>query len=277
MTARPALPPEIARRLAAVAIDGAWTRAGLVLRFEETGVPDAGRIAIRLHDLMPTPPIDGVDSVFRLLSELPLIERAEPIVDEVSGNGWKFDVPQWSRTAAVAEAVGLTPAELDWFADPGGWLRTKPPPLQHYRYRIRSDNRLLEAPKERLREVQRRILRSVLDRVPSHAAAHGFVRGRSVHTFSAPHAGHEVVLRIDLRAFFPRSRGRGCGRSSAHSAIRPGCPGCSPGSARRRPHPVSSRSFRSTRRAGSGVRTCRRGRRRHGRSPISLHTGSIAG
>ncbi|WP_237726846.1 reverse transcriptase family protein [Rhodococcus jostii] len=55
----------------------------------------------------------------------------------------------------------------------------------------------------RLREVQRRILRSVLDRVPPHAAPHGYVRGRSVHTFAAPHAGHDVVVRIDLRAFFP--------------------------------------------------------------------------
>ncbi|TQC42700.1 RNA-directed DNA polymerase [Rhodococcus sp. WS4] len=177
-------------------------RAGLILRFEETGAPDAGRLATRLYDLMPTPPIDGVDSVYRLLSELPQIEQPEPVV-EVSGNGWKFDVPRWSRTSSVAEAVGLTPAELDWFADPGGWLRMKAPPLQHYRYRIRSDNRLLEAPKERLREVQRRILRSVLDGVPPHAAAHGFVRGRSVHTFAAPHAGHDCVLRIDLRAFFP--------------------------------------------------------------------------
>ena len=202
MTTGRALRPEIARRLAEVATAGAWTRAGLMLRFEEAGAPDAGRIASRLHDLMPTPPVDGVDSVYRLLSDLPQIEPTDTVV-EVSGSDWKFDVPRWSRTAGVAEAVGLTPAELDWFADPGGWLRTKATPLQHYRYRIRSDHRLLEAPKERLREVQRRILRSVLDRVPPHAAAHGFVRGRSVHTFAAPHAGHDVVVRIDLRAFFP--------------------------------------------------------------------------
>ncbi|MDI9948963.1 MULTISPECIES: reverse transcriptase family protein [Rhodococcus] len=202
MTTGRALRPEIARRLAEVATAGAWTRAGLMLRFEEAGAPDAGRIASRLHDLMPTPPVDGVDSVYRLLSDLPQIEQPDTVV-EVSGSDWKFDVPRWSRTTGVAEAVGLTPAELDWFADPGGWLRTKATPLQHYRYRIRSDHRLLEAPKERLREVQRRILRSVLDRVPPHAAAHGFVRGRSVHTFAAPHAGHDVVVRIDLRAFFP--------------------------------------------------------------------------
>jgi hypothetical protein len=151
---------------------------------------------------MPTPPIDDVGTVYRLLSELPQIEQPEPVV-EVAGSDWKFDVPRWTHTTSVAQAVGLTPAELAWFADPGGWLRTKAPPLQHYRYRIRSGNRLLEAPKERLREVQRRILRSVLDRVPAHDAAHGFVRGRSVHTFAAPHAGHDVVLRIDLRAFFP--------------------------------------------------------------------------
>ncbi len=173
-----------------------------MLRFEEAGAPDAGRIATRLHDLMPTPPADGADSVYRLLSELPQIEQTDTVV-EVSGSDWKFDIARWSHTAGVAEAVGLTPAELDWFADPGGWLRTKATPLQHYRDRIRSDNRLLEAPKERLREVQRRILHSVLDRVPPHAAAHGFVRGRSVHTFAAPHAGHDVVVRIDLRAFFP--------------------------------------------------------------------------
>ena len=202
MTTGRALRPEIARRLAEVATAGAWTRAGLMLRFEEAGAPDAGRIATRLHDLMPTPPVDGADSVYRLLSDLPQIEPTDTVV-EVSGSDWKFDVPRWSRTTGVAEAVGLTPAELDWFADPGGWLRTKATPLQHYRYRIRSDHRLLEAPKERLREVQRRILRSVLDRVPPHAAAHGFVRGRSVHTFAAPHAGHDVVVRIDLRAFFP--------------------------------------------------------------------------
>lgn len=117
-----------------------------MLRFEEAGAPDAGRIATRLHDLMPTPPIDGADSVYRLLSELPQIEQTDTVV-EVSGSDWKFDVPRWSHTAGVAEAVGLTPAELDWFADPGGWLRTKATPLQHYRYRIRSDNRLSRHPR----------------------------------------------------------------------------------------------------------------------------------
>ncbi len=50
------------------------------------------------------------------------------------------------------------------------------------------------------------MLRGVLDRVPVHAAAHGFVRGRSIRTFALPHVGHEVVLRLDLQDFFPGIR-----------------------------------------------------------------------
>ncbi|KAA0022715.1 reverse transcriptase family protein [Antrihabitans cavernicola] len=198
MTDQRALPPVMARHLAEVADAGPWTKYALTQRFEEAGARDAVSIAHRLFDLMPSPPIEGAESVYRLLVELPRIDRPAPIAPRVL---WKFGVPQWSQTAAVAEAVGLTPTELDWFADRGGWLRTKAPPLQHYRYRTRGD-RLLEAPKERLREVQRKILRAVLDSVPTHPAAHGFVVGRSVHTFAAPHAGREAVVRIDLRAFF---------------------------------------------------------------------------
>jgi hypothetical protein len=36
-----------------------------------------------------------------------------------------------------------------------------------------------------------------------HGAAHGCVRGRSVRTAVAPHAGSAVVVRMDLEAFFP--------------------------------------------------------------------------
>jgi hypothetical protein len=61
----------------------------------------------------------------------------------------------------------------------------------------------MEVPKARLRQLQRKILRGILDRVPVHAAAHGFRQGRSCRSFVAPHVGREVVLRMDLRDFFP--------------------------------------------------------------------------
>ena len=44
------------------------------------------------------------------------------------------------------------------------------------------------------------------DRIPAHPATHGFVKGRSIKTFVAPHVGKRVVLRMDLRDFFPNFR-----------------------------------------------------------------------
>jgi hypothetical protein len=67
--------------------------------------------------------------------------------------------------------------------------------------------RLIETPKPRLKGLQRRILLAILDRIPSHPAVHGFVKGRSIKTFAAPHVGQRVVLRIDLENFFPAFSG----------------------------------------------------------------------
>lgn len=59
------------------------------------------------------------------------------------------------------------------------------------------------APKPQLRWVQRKILHEILDKVPTHDAAHGFVRGRSTVTNAAPHCGAAFVLKFDLENFFP--------------------------------------------------------------------------
>jgi len=81
------------------------------------------------------------------------------------------------------------------------------PKLQHYHYRMlpkRSGGiRVTEVPKPWLKELQRRILSGILDRVPVHAEVHGFVKGRSIATFAAPHVGKRVLLRLDFQDFFP--------------------------------------------------------------------------
>ena len=83
----------------------------------------------------------------------------------------------------------------------------RPEPLRHYRYRwmakASGSLRLIESPKPRLKQTQRRLLDLVLAHIPPHEAAHGFRAGRSVSTFVAPHAGRSVVLKMDLRDFFP--------------------------------------------------------------------------
>jgi hypothetical protein len=55
--------------------------------------------------------------------------------------------------------------------------------------------------------MQRQILSLILDKIPPHSAAHGFIKGRSIKTFAAPHVGQRVVLRMDLQDFFPSISG----------------------------------------------------------------------
>ncbi|NNG05028.1 MAG: RNA-directed DNA polymerase, partial [Inquilinus sp.] len=100
------------------------------------------------------------------------------------------------------------PPELDWFADTRRQHGvTEKRPLQHYSYawvpKRRGAPRLIEAPKPRLKALQRQILRDILDRIPVHEAAHGFVKGRSCLGGAARHGGEAVVATLDLADFFP--------------------------------------------------------------------------
>lgn len=116
-------------------------------------------------------------------------------------------VPALATPGDLARWLGLAPNELDWFADTAGWgSRSACEQLRHYRYQWRQKAnggvRLLEVPKIRLRAIQRQILRDILARIPTHAAAHGCVPGRSAATNAAGHAGQAIVLRLDLADFF---------------------------------------------------------------------------
>jgi len=63
--------------------------------------------------------------------------------------------------------------------------------------------RRILAPEPGLKTLQRRILRRLLARLRVHEAAMGFERGRSIVTNARAHRGQAVVLRFDLRDFFP--------------------------------------------------------------------------
>lgn len=65
-----------------------------------------------------------------------------------------------------------------------------------------SPPRLIEAPKQRLKDVQRRIASGMLRHMRPHDAAHGFVPGRSVSSAVARHVGKRCVLRVDLEDCF---------------------------------------------------------------------------
>lgn len=66
--------------------------------------------------------------------------------------------------------------------------------------------RLIESPKPMLKEIQRKILREILEQVPAHPKAHGFVKGRSIVTNARPHVRKRFVLKFDLEDFYPSVR-----------------------------------------------------------------------
>jgi RNA-directed DNA polymerase len=117
-----------------------------------------------------------------------------------------WDLPAVESVGALAEWLGLSVGELEWFADLKGLAYRGSPQLGQYHYRVlnkQSGIRLIEAPKPRLKKLQQQILARILDRVPSHPAVHGFVKGRSIKSCIGPHVGRRVILRMDLQDFFP--------------------------------------------------------------------------
>ena len=116
-------------------------------------------------------------------------------------------LPHIPTLGDLARLLNVEIEDLDWFADKWRAGTNEPPRLQHYHYRWvakRSGGwRLIEIPKQRLRHMQGIILRKIFDHVPAHEAAHGFRHGRSCVTHAALHAGKRVVIRMDLKDFFP--------------------------------------------------------------------------
>lgn len=158
----------------------------------------------------PEPPLRIVDDVpiaadrGVLLAALEAHRSVELLESTGSGTPPGIALPD---VAAIARMLDLTIPELEWFADHGQWLRHSGRQLRHYRVRRIAKPaggvRMIEAPKPRLAEAQRRILRRVLDAAGAHPAARGFRPGGSVLAYAAPHVGTRSVVRLDLRDCFP--------------------------------------------------------------------------
>jgi RNA-directed DNA polymerase len=216
----------IARELANAFLDGPWTVEGLsergagcldrwpswitALAMTVTAVyrsaPAAGTtpLAGLIESFLAARPADDQPppQLIRLVAALPARspQRRPPLAHD-----WPVAVIE--SVPALAELLELSLGQLAWLADVRGLERTVADErLRNYRYRSvpRSAGppRAIEAPKARLKEIQRWVLREILDPVPVHRDAHGFTRGRSVISHARAHAGRPVLLALDLRDFF---------------------------------------------------------------------------
>jgi len=118
-----------------------------------------------------------------------------------------WSVPPAATLGELGQVLDVTPRELEWLADARRYLRrSKSPRLEHYHRtwlpKRSGGFRLIEIPKSRIKAVQRRVLRRILDAIPAHARAQGFVRGRSALSHARRHAGQAAVLCLDLEDFF---------------------------------------------------------------------------
>jgi RNA-directed DNA polymerase len=119
----------------------------------------------------------------------------------------EWAIPAITSVGELARWLQLSENEVEWFGDlkgiGAGRIDSK---LSHYHYRVLAKKfgsvRLIEAPKPRLKELQRRILSGIIENIPVHLAAHGFIKGRSIKSFASLHVGKRVVLRMDLKDFF---------------------------------------------------------------------------
>jgi hypothetical protein len=111
-------------------------------------------------------------------------------------------LPALSAPADVAAALGVTVPRLRWLA-----FHAEATQVTHYvRFRVpkrSGGERELCAPHDDLAAAQAWVLANVLEKVPVHPAAHGFVAGRSTVTNATPHVGAGVVVNTDLVDFFP--------------------------------------------------------------------------
>jgi RNA-directed DNA polymerase len=110
-------------------------------------------------------------------------------------------LPKLTEPADVAKLVGVKEDELASLMRPGtgpgsGYVEFEIP-------KAKGGTRRIAAPRAPLRKVQRTILDQILGKVPMHDACHGFVAGRSTVTNARPHRGAALVLKLDLKDFFP--------------------------------------------------------------------------
>ena len=118
----------------------------------------------------------------------------------------RCQIPYWPHTGALAQWLGVSDGGMWRLTRPSAWQRRAHLGEQHYRFQLLAKRsggwRLLEIPQDHLMGVQRRLLNDLLDRIPAHEAACGYVRERSVLEHARAHVGQAVVLKFDLQDFF---------------------------------------------------------------------------
>ncbi len=213
----------LAHALSLAFLDGPWVFASLVERGAAVlgGRPPWLRAVVRraLATFSIAPHTDHAEAVVEVIRATESFRRAHAKEPRVARrwptpetamlplrHDWRL--PAIATPGALAEWLAVTPSQLEGYADLRGINRgASREQVRHYRVHWIAKSsggwRALEAPKDHLKSLQRRVLDEIVSQIPAHPAAHGFVRGRSALTHARAHSGRRVVMRFDLADFFP--------------------------------------------------------------------------
>ena len=108
----------------------------------------------------------------------------------------------FSHVGELADAMGISTSELRFLC-----YQKDVSTVSHYQHfaltKKNGGTRLISAPMPRMKRAQYWLLDNVLNQLPIHDAAHGFIQGRSIVTNAKPHTNKQVVINLDLKDFFP--------------------------------------------------------------------------
>lgn len=114
----------------------------------------------------------------------------------------RLSLPLWQTEEELASALGLTLKQL-WFFGVHRQRERFPHYVTFAIPKRTGGERLIMAPKRKLKAIQRKLNDLVVSRLPLSEHAHAFRLAHSVKTGAEPHVGHKLVLRLDLKDFFP--------------------------------------------------------------------------
>jgi retron-type reverse transcriptase len=114
----------------------------------------------------------------------------------------RYGLPVWRAEAELAQALEVDVKTLRHFSAHSARDRSS-----HYvTFAIpkrSGGERLIMAPKSRLKALQRQLVRLLVSKLPVSEYAHGFRAGHSVRSNAQSHVGKGVILRLDIQDFFP--------------------------------------------------------------------------
>jgi hypothetical protein len=111
-------------------------------------------------------------------------------------------LPAWETANELAAAMNIPLATLRWMT----FHREVDTGTHYHSWKVpkrSGGERTITAPLPQLKELQRWALRNYFEKLPVHAAAHGFLPARSVLTNALVHANADCVVKLDVKDFFP--------------------------------------------------------------------------